>query len=74
MSKSPYVYEKTKDLLEYHKKHNIVTEAYSALSPITQKPDGPLKVPLKAIAAVHGVTEGEILFAWARAKEAVIVT
>lgn len=70
----PYVYKHTKALLEYHAKHNIVTEAYSPLIPITSKPGGPLTVPLTAIAAVHGVPQAEILFAWARAKGAVIVT
>lgn len=67
----PYVLAKTLPLLLYHAQHSIVTEAYSVLIPITQ--DQPIAV-LDVIAKREGVTEGEVLFAWARSKGAAVVT
>ena len=70
----PYVYAETLELLKYHAEHKIVTEAYSTLIPITKTPGGPVDKPIQKIAARAGVTPGEVLFAWARSKGAVIVT
>ena len=70
----PYVYKQTAELLAYHAKHHIVTEAYSSLIPITQRPGGPLETPLTALAARYEVPAAEIIFAWVRAKKGVVVT
>ncbi|ORY75371.1 NADP-dependent oxidoreductase domain-containing protein [Leucosporidium creatinivorum] len=70
----PYVYSQTAPLLAYHATHNIVTEAYSSLYPITHEKGGPLDKPLSKIAEKHSASEAGVLFAWARSKGAVIVT
>lgn len=70
----PYVWARQASLVQYHKDHGIVTEAYSSLFPITSQPNGPLAAPLKRISDAHSVTPAAVLFAWARAKGAVIVT
>jgi diketogulonate reductase-like aldo/keto reductase len=70
----PYVYAQTADLLAYHAEHNIVTEAYSALIPLTKRPGGPVDKPLKEIGERRGVSSAQVLFAWTRAKGAVVVT
>ncbi|KAJ2912745.1 hypothetical protein MD484_g7666, partial [Candolleomyces efflorescens] len=70
----PYVYEKQKPIIEYSKKHGIVIEAYSALSPLTTLPGGPLEKPLNEIAERKNVTPEQILLAWTKAKGAVVLT
>jgi len=70
----PYVYARTKDLLEYHSENGIVTEAYSTLYPITHETSGPVTAVITAIGVVHSATPAAVLFAWARSKGAVIVT
>lgn len=71
----PYVpFEKTKALLDYHNKHNIVTEAYSTLWPLTHNPEGQVTQVLDKIAEKHQVQPDQVLFSWARAKGAVVVT
>ena len=50
-----------------------MTEAYSSLTPVTS-PGGPLDGPLKDISEARNATPAAVLFAWARAKGAVIVT
>ncbi|KAF7362533.1 NADPH-dependent conjugated polyketone reductase C1 [Mycena venus] len=70
----PYVYAQQLPILEYAAKHQIVTEAYSVLIPITSRPGGPLDAPLLKIADKHGVTMDQVLLAWTKAKGAVVVT
>lgn len=71
----PYLpFEQTKALLDYHQKHNIVTEAYSTLWPLTHNPDGKVTKVLAKISKDHKVEPEQVLFAWARAKGAVVVT
>lgn len=70
----PYVYAKTTPLLEYHRVHGIVTEAYSTLIPLTHETGGPVDKPLKTIGDKYGVSAAQVLFAWARSKGAVVVT
>ena len=69
----PYVWARQAPLVAYHKEHGIVTEAYSSLTPVTN-PGGPLDGILQKIGAAHIATPAAFLFAWARAKGAVIVT
>lgn len=70
----PYVYGKQKPIIEFGEKHGIVTEAYSALIPITTLPGGPLDVPLDAISKRLGLTNDQILLAWVKSKGAIAVT
>lgn len=70
----PYVYAQQAPIVEFGAAHSIVTEAYSALTPVTSNPGGPLDKPLKAIAERFGGTEDQVLLAWAKVKGAVILT
>ncbi|KAF9548284.1 Aldo/keto reductase [Agrocybe pediades] len=70
----PYVYKKQAPLLEYSAKKGILIEAYSPLIPVTQRPGGPVDVPVKAAAKRLGATEDQILLAWIKAKGAVALT
>ncbi|KAG6835191.1 hypothetical protein H0H93_004108, partial [Arthromyces matolae] len=70
----PYNYAENKSLLEYSAKHGIVVEAYSSLTPLTKFPGGPVDIPVNAIAKRLGITPNQVIFAWVKAKGAVIVT
>ncbi|KAL9711306.1 hypothetical protein Ac2012v2_005846 [Leucoagaricus gongylophorus] len=70
----PYNWAENKLLLEFHKKHGIVTEAYSSLSPITRYPGGPVDAALAKAAKRLNATPAQIIFLWIKAKGAVIVT
>ncbi|KAG6856967.1 hypothetical protein H0H87_011637 [Tephrocybe sp. NHM501043] len=70
----PYTYTKHKPLLEYAAKHGIVIEAYSSLAPITKFRGGPVDAPVEAAAKRLDITSNQVIFAWVRAKGAVIVT
>ena len=71
----PNVYAETKGLLDYQERHNIVPEAYSPLYPITHRGEGgPVLKVLKDVAGKHKVSEASILYAWSRAKGAVVIT
>jgi diketogulonate reductase-like aldo/keto reductase len=52
----------------------IVTEAYSALIPLTTYPEGPVTKPLSEISKKRNLKPEQILLAWVRSKGAVIVT
>ncbi|KAI6011948.1 NADP-dependent oxidoreductase domain-containing protein [Pisolithus marmoratus] len=70
----PYVYSRQRPILEYAAANGIVIEAYSTLTPITNMPGGPLDKPLNEIATKLGATTDQVLFAWVKAKGAVVVT
>ncbi|EKM79196.1 hypothetical protein AGABI1DRAFT_74034 [Agaricus bisporus var. burnettii JB137-S8] len=70
----PYNWEKNKKLLEYHTKHGIVTEGYSSLVPITQRPGGPVDPVLARVAKRLKATPTQVIFSWVKAKGVVIVT
>ncbi|KAJ7193775.1 NADP-dependent oxidoreductase domain-containing protein [Mycena pura] len=70
----PYSYAENKALLEWAAQHGIVIEAYGSLSSITTFPGGPVDAPVAAAAARLGISPTQVLFAWVRAKGAVIVT
>ena len=61
--------KETEPLLAYMKDHHIVPEAYSALIPITQHPDGPVTEPVNKIAEELGKKPEQVLLAWVRAKQ-----
>ncbi|KAJ3833123.1 Aldo/keto reductase [Lentinula raphanica] len=70
----PYVYAMQAPIIDYARKHNIVIEAYSALIPLTQRPGGPVDVPVKELAKKLNVAPEQVLLAWVKAKGAVAVT
>ncbi|KAI0292017.1 Aldo/keto reductase [Russula brevipes] len=70
----PYVYASQAPLLEYDAAQGIVTEAYSALIPITHRPGGPVDRPVNEIARRLNATADQVLLAWVKAKGAVAVT
>jgi len=70
----PYVYARQAPLLAYASAHGIVSEAYSALNPITRLPGGPVDKPVNEIAQRLGATADQVLLAWVKAKGAVAVT
>ncbi|KAF7312880.1 Aldo-keto reductase [Mycena kentingensis (nom. inval.)] len=70
----PYIYKEAKPLMEYSEKNEILIEAYSPLLPITRFPGGALDEPLAKIASRMGVTNDQVLLAWAKAKSTVVVT
>ncbi|KAH9975418.1 Aldo/keto reductase [Lactifluus volemus] len=70
----PYVYVGQAPLLAYHAAYGIVTEAYSALTPITSQPGGPVDRPVNDIAQRLNATTDQVLLAWVKAKGAVAVT
>ncbi|KAF9479131.1 Aldo/keto reductase [Pholiota conissans] len=70
----PYNYAEQTSLLEFSAQQGITIEAYSPLLPVTTYPGGPVDVPVKAAAKRLGVTEDQVLLAWAKAKGAVVLT
>jgi len=70
----PYVYAKQLPILEIGAAHNIVTEAYSSLIPVTSRPGGPVDIPVGKIATRLGATDDQVLLAWAKAKGVVVLT
>ncbi|KAG0706973.1 NADP-dependent oxidoreductase domain-containing protein [Suillus ampliporus] len=70
----PYNYQQQSPTLEYAAKHDIVIEAYGALTPVTREPGGPVDAPLNEIATRLGATVDQVLLAWIKAKGAVAVT
>ncbi|WVR03204.1 hypothetical protein IAU60_000195 [Kwoniella sp. DSM 27419] len=70
----PYVIASTTPLLQYMSSQHIVPEGYSSLIPLTSKPGGPVDKPVNKIAKRLNVKPEQVLLAWSRAKDAVIVT
>jgi len=70
----PYVYAGQAPLLAYSAAQGIVSEAYSALIPITRQPGGPVDKPVNQIARRLNATADQVLLAWVKAKGAVAVT
>ncbi|KAH9945543.1 Aldo/keto reductase [Amylocystis lapponica] len=70
----PYVYERQAPLVKYGIEHGIVSEAYSALIPLTRQPGGPVDAPVEAISERLGAKPEQVLLAWAKAKGTVVVT
>ncbi|KAK8844535.1 hypothetical protein IAR55_006382 [Kwoniella newhampshirensis] len=70
----PYVIASTTPLLQYMSSQHIVPEGYSSLIPLTSKPGGPVDKPVNNIAKRLGVKPEQVLLAWSKAKDAIIVT
>ncbi|EKM51540.1 uncharacterized protein PHACADRAFT_261742 [Phanerochaete carnosa HHB-10118-sp] len=71
---NPYNFAENKALLEFSKKHGIVTEAYSSLAPITRYPGGPVDEPVNAAAKRLGAMPTQVILSWVRSKGVAIVT
>ncbi|KAI0317832.1 Aldo/keto reductase [Amylostereum chailletii] len=70
----PYVYARQTPVIAYGAAHGIVTEAYSALIPITHLPGGAVDKPVGDIAKRLNASPDQVLLAWVKAKGAVVVT
>ncbi|KAF8508534.1 Aldo/keto reductase [Gautieria morchelliformis] len=70
----PYNYVQNASLLEFSAKFNIVTEAYSSLTPITKVPGGPVDKPIQRAAKRLNATPAQVILSWVRSKGVVIVT
>jgi len=70
----PYVWEQQKDVHAFGLENGIITEAYSALTPVTRQPGGPLDKPLADLGKKYKATADQILLAWVKARGAVAVT
>ncbi|THH17240.1 hypothetical protein EW146_g3539 [Bondarzewia mesenterica] len=76
----PYVFKASIPLLEFHKKHGIVTESYGGQSPVFRSKGGPVDPVLISIAerlsktTGKTVQEGHVLMLWQRYKGIVFVT
>jgi len=51
-------------LREFQEKHNIVTEAYHPLGPITKGPGGPLDPVIEKLCKKYNKTNTQILLRW----------
>jgi diketogulonate reductase-like aldo/keto reductase len=76
----PYVWKANKTVVEFGKKHGIVTAAFGGLTPIVRAPEGPLTDVLTAIRErlekTYGkaVTPGQVLTKWIMQKGAIVIT
>ena len=76
----PYVYKWSEDVMEYHKKHGIVTTSYGGLTPIVRHKGGPVDPILAKIRerlekeSGKTVTEGQVLGLWLKALDVVQIT
>lgn len=71
----PYLQHTSSGLLDFHKKHGIVTTAYGPLTPITRgDKTGELPDYLKALATKYAVSEAEVLLRWYIDQDIVPIT
>jgi diketogulonate reductase-like aldo/keto reductase len=52
-------------LVEFQKRYDIKVQAWAPLAPIWRARDGPVDPVVKRIAKDKGVTESQVLLAWA---------
>lgn len=76
----PYVWKTLGPTLAFHEEYDIVTAAYSSLSPLTRHKGGPLdpiveriRVRLETTWGLP-VSEGQVLHKWLQQKGAIVVT
>ena len=70
----PYNYGAQIPVIEFGNKHGIVTEGYSPLASIRAYPGGPVDKPVDEIAMRSGCTPEQVLMAWAKFKDIVVIT
>ncbi|KAI0352105.1 Aldo/keto reductase [Trametes cingulata] len=70
----PYVFKASQPLLEFHKKHNIVTTSYGGMAPLVHHKGGPVDPVLASVRerlekeTGREVTAGQVLGLWLRAQ------
>jgi diketogulonate reductase-like aldo/keto reductase len=74
MEYHPYLLTHTQPVMDIHKKHNIVTQAYGPLSPVLRHPGGPLKPVLAKIAKRLNTDEANVLLKWTVQNGVVAIT
>lgn len=67
-------YLQHKELLKYHREHNIATSAYAPLTPVTKASPGPVDEVLAALAKKYAVGPGEVCLRWCVEQDVVAVT
>ncbi|KAJ9109212.1 hypothetical protein QFC21_000541 [Naganishia friedmannii] len=61
----PYVFEKSKPLIDYCHQKGIAIASYAALASIVRHPGGPVDQVVQEIAKDLGMTEDQVLLKWA---------
>ncbi|OTB07526.1 hypothetical protein M426DRAFT_317832 [Hypoxylon sp. CI-4A] len=67
-------YSQHADLVDFHRKHNIVVSAYSSLAPLTAAHPGPIDGIYAELAKKYGVTESDIGLKWCIDQGVVAIT
>ncbi|KAB8342809.1 hypothetical protein FH972_022407 [Carpinus fangiana] len=67
-------YLQHKDLLDFHKKHNIATFAYGPLTALTKAAPGPVDDYIAALSTKYAVNPAEIFLRWCIDQDVVPVT
>jgi len=62
------------DLIQYCQNHGIIVTAYSPLTPLHNKPDGPVNPFVEKIAAKYQRSPAQILLQWALQKGIYVIT
>ncbi|ORX41260.1 Aldo/keto reductase [Kockovaella imperatae] len=70
----PHFYAEQIPLIEYCREKGIVVEAYSALIPLREDPDGPISKTLQRIGKDKNAEPEQVLMAWCLAKGCAVVT
>ncbi|CAF0872436.1 unnamed protein product [Rotaria sp. Silwood1] len=70
----PYVYEASRELIEYCKSNDIAIESYSPLGSIIYKPGGPVDEAVEKLAKKYSRSPAQILLKWNLIKGDIIVT
>lgn len=70
----PYNAVEQSEALAFAEEKGIVTAAYSALTPLTQMPGGPVDQVVKDVAEKNGMTEGQVILDWVKGKGILAVT
>jgi diketogulonate reductase-like aldo/keto reductase len=60
--------------VEFNLKHDIVTQAYSALTPLTKEPGGPVSAVAESIADQLDITDAQVILDWVKEKGLASVT
>lgn len=62
------------DLLAFHRKHGIATQAYGPLTAVTKAKPGPIDDIMASLAKKYGVSEGEISLRWCIDQDIIPIT
>jgi diketogulonate reductase-like aldo/keto reductase len=56
------------ELMAFHSQYGIVTEGYSALTPLTKRPGGPVSKVVAKLAAKYDISDAQVLLNWVKGK------